>query len=661
MINVLNPQQMAGLAAEHHRARRLPEAEVLYRQLLTLFPGNIDLRHTLALVVHESGRHPEAFALLRQCIQAAPHLAELHNNLGLLLSDAGQLDEAVVALETACRLAPRIPQLHYNLGNTRRRQEQMEAAIAAYRTALGVDRTHALSWLNWGIVLASAKRHEEALAVWREGLRQCPSDLRLLTNRAALLQDLGRLNEALEVFQAARAVAPDDPVLLNNLALLHKERGEIPEAVPLLRESITGAPNPVFHSNLIFTLYLDSSGSLGHHPTEHQRWNTAFASASCEPRQPYFNDRSPDRRLRIGYVSADLRDHVVGRTLLPIFEAHHRTQVECFCYASESADAVTARFRARADGWRQTDGLNDNDFVDLIRHDGIDILVDLGLHTAGNRLPAFARKPAPVQVSWLGYPETSGLWSIDYWLSDRFLSPPGKDSGQTFGIPFCLPDAWCCYPAPPDSPAVSELPALQKGHVTFGSFNNFAKINHRVLALWMRILQAVPHSRLALLGKTGSHRDQVRSVAVQHGVAAERIEFMDYAISSPEATAGNYLRRYEQVDIALDPFPYNGMTTTGDALWMGVPVVALCGVTGMSRASFSLLSNLGLAELAAASEEGYVTLATNLANDHDRLVHLRSTLRDRMQRSPLLDPARFALNLEAAYREMWRHWCLQGK
>lgn len=657
MIRILNPQQMVDLAAEHHRARRLPEAEALYRQLLTLFPGNIDVLHSLALVIYESGRHPEAFSLFHQCIQAAPHVAEFHNNFGLLLSNSGRLDEAAVALETACHLAPAAPQMHYNLGNTRQRQGQTEAAITAYRTALGLDRTHALSWLNWGIALDSEKRHEEALTVCREGLRHCPGDLRLLTNLAALLQDAGHLNEALEVLQAARAVAPGEPIVLNNLAMLHKERGEIPEAVPLLRQSIIDTPNSTFHSNLIFTLYLDSSGTLGHHPTEHLRWNTAFSAGSCETRSPYANDRSPERRLRIGYVSADLRDHVVGRTLLPIFEAHDAAQVECICYAGESVDAVTERFRARAAGWRQMDGLNDNDLVDMIRGDGIDILVDLGLHTAGNRLPAFARKPAPVQISWLGYPETSGLWSIDYWLADRFLVPADNQPKQTFGKPFRLPDAWCCYPAPSDSPAVGDLPFIQTGHITFGSFNNFAKINSRVLALWMRILNTVRQSRLLLLGKTGSHREQVRSIAAQHGIASERIEFVDYSIDSPQVTVGNYLQRYNRVDIALDPFPYNGMTTTGDALWMGVPVIALCGTTGMSRASFSLLSNIGLGDLVAQSEDAYLALAISLAGDRDRLLQLRATLRERMQRSPLLDPPRFARHLEAAYREMWREWC----
>jgi predicted O-linked N-acetylglucosamine transferase (SPINDLY family) len=361
--------------------------------------------------------------------------------------------------------------------------------------------------------------------------------------------------------------------------------------------------------------------------------------------------------LRIGYVSLDLRNHVAGRTLLPVFEAHHPAQVECICYGGLVDDSVAASFQSRAALWHNVREWTDDRLAAQIQDDRIDILVDLALHTAFNRLPAFARKPAPVQVSWLGYPGASGVETIDYFLTDRFLNPPEECSAAADNRPFHLPDAWCCYPAPKNSPEVGALPCHNEGRITFASFNNFAKINERVLALWARILAAVPHSRLLLLARSGPHQDRTRTFLHAQGISPNRVEFIGYETAIPSHNPAKYLQRYAQVDIALDPFPYNGMTTSGDALWMGVPVVALRGKSSLGRASFSLLANVGLQEFAAATEDDYLQIATTLANDPLRLADLRTTLRPRMQSSPLLDYHRFAQNLESAYRQMWRRHC----
>ena len=314
---------------------------------------------------------------------------------------------------------------------------------------------------------------------------------------------------------------------------------------------------------------------------------------------------------------------------------------------------VNARFLELSAGWRETATLSDAELAEQIRRDGIDILVDLALHTAFNRLLVFARKPAPVQIAWLGYPGATGLEAMDYRISDPFLDPPG-DAGS-FETPLRLPDAWSCHRPPCDSPAVSPLPAAANGFITFGSFNNIAKINARVLDLWARILLAIEGSRLLLLVK-GSGAARIRRAFEERGVAVDRVEFLDY-YPAPVAAEGRpppgFLLRYHRTDIALDPFPYNGMTTTCDALWMGVPVVALIGEATLGRASFSLLSNAGLPELAAHSEGEYARIATELARDIPRLTALRATLRDRMMRSPLLDAPRFARNLEAAFRQAW--------
>ena len=657
-MSLFSPQQILDFAAEHYRARRFAEAESLYRGVLAISPDNADILHMLGLVARETGRMATALDHMQRSIAAAPRVPEFHNNLGLLLADCDRLEESAAALETACRLAPNGSAWCFNLGNTRRRQRQWEAAIIAYQHALRIQPGHVKSWLNLGLTLAAARRFEEAVDTYRAALQQQPTDATLLVNFGTLLQNLGRFDEAQDVLQTVLATTPDDPIALNNLGLLHKDRGEAAEAVALLRQSLARKGNAEVHSNLLFALHLDPATQRETLEDEHLHWNALHAAPAREFQHPQANDRSPNRRLRVGYLSADFRDHVVGRTLLPIFAAHDPAEVECVCYSnSAELDETTEHFQACAGFWRDVEGWPDARLADQIRDDRIDILVDLSLHTAGNRLTVFARKPAPIQVSWLGYPEASGVETIDCWLADRFLCPPEAPTPAVGGQPFRLPEAWCCYPAPADSPDVGDLPSASNGHITFGSFNHLGKINPRVLDLWARILDAVPNSRLLLLGKQGSYRERFKTHLQNRGVAPERLEFLDYVRASPQASTGHFLQRYTRVDIALDPFPYNGMTTTGDALWMGVPVVALRGGSGLSRASFSLLSNIGLSELAASSEEDYLQLACSLARDPQRLTQLRATLRSRMQSSPLLDAPRLARHVEAAFRQMWRQWC----
>jgi predicted O-linked N-acetylglucosamine transferase (SPINDLY family) len=287
----------------------------------------------------------------------------------------------------------------------------------------------------------------------------------------------------------------------------------------------------------------------------------------------------------------------------------------------------------------------------MIREDRVDILVDLAMHTAGHRLQVFARHPAPVQVAWLAYAGSTGLPGIGYRLTDAYIDPPGERPAWSAEEPVRLPDCWCCYDPLGNSPELNALPALSAEGVTFGSLNNFAKVHEGLLALWARVLCAVKGSRLLLLCPEGSSRDRVRAFFGARGIATERMDLVSHL------PRGEYLKLYQQIDIGLDPFPCNGMTTTCDALWMGVPVVTLAGERPVSRAGLSILSTIGRGELAASSEEEYARLAEELAGDLPRLAELRATLRPRMQASPLMDASRFARNVEAAYRQMWERWC----
>jgi len=344
-----------------------------------------------------------------------------------------------------------------------------------------------------------------------------------------------------------------------------------------------------------------------------------------------------------------LKRHPVGRFLVPLFSHHDHAQFEIHCYSGvRQPDEITARLKGYCDHWHDTAGVSDERLAEQIRLDHIDILLDLSMHMAHNRLLVFARKPAPVQATWLAYVGSTGLSAIDYRLSDPYLDPPGETehyAEQTIRIP-----SYWCY-EPQQSPPVSSLPAAGAGFITFGCLNNFCKVSLPTLKLWSEVLQKVDRSRLLIHSQPGSHLDATLRTFAERGIDPSRIAFAGFV--PLEA----YLMQHQQMDIALDTTPYAGGTTTCDALWMGVPTVTLSGKTAVGRGGASLLSNLGLTDLIARTPEQYVQIAIDLANDMPRLTQLRLTLRQRMEQSPLMDAPKFARNIEAAYRQMWRTWC----
>jgi protein O-GlcNAc transferase len=372
--------------------------------------------------------------------------------------------------------------------------------------------------------------------------------------------------------------------------------------------------------------------------------------------QPHANERDPERRLRIGYVSPDFREHVVGRFLLPLLTSHDKRAVEVFAYAHvPRPDALTESLRACTDSWRSIVGLSDAQAADLIRQDRIDILVDLTMHMDRNRLLVFARKPAPIQATYLAYCASTGLETMDYRLSDPYLDPPGMDESVYSERTIRLPETYWCYQPASETPEVSPLPALERGYVTFGCLNNFCKVSEPTLAAWAKLLRAVPRSQLLLHAHAGSHRLRVQGFLEHEGLEPARVRFTGIV------PLREYFQLYHRIDIALDTFPYGGGTTTCDALWMGVPVVSLVGPTAVGRGGLSILSNVGLPELVGGKEEDYVRIGREWAGDLPRLSHLRSTLRQRMASSPLMDGPHLARNVEAAYRQMWRTWCATAR
>jgi len=506
---------------------------------------------------------------------------------------------------------------------------------------------------NLGNVLRRQGRLGESITACRRALELKPDFASAHNNLGSALKDLGQLDEAVACYRRAIELRPDFTEAHNNLGNAWKDQGQIDEALSCYRRAVEAKPDFVHtHCNLLYTLHFSPTCDTATLYAELRRFNDRFARPLAAAIQPHVNDRTPDRPLRVGYVSPDFRKHPVGRFLLPLLEAHDRRQYEIWCYASvELRDEITARCQAAASVWRDVTALSDEKLAAAVRDDGIDILVDLTMHMAHSRLCVFARKPAPVQVTYLAYCGTTGLDAMDYRLTDPYLDPPGGDRRFYSEQSVCLPETYWCYHPMTEAPPPGELPARAAGYVMFGSLNNFCKFNPATLTAWCRLLAAVPDARLLLHAAQGSHRERTRELFSEQGVSPERLKFVDFM------PAAQYFRVYQQIDVALDPFPYGGGTTTCDALWMGVPVVSLAGMMAVGRGGLSILSNVGLPELVAHDLDQYVQIAAGLAADLPRLAELRATLRERMQQSPLMDAPRFARNVEAAYRTMWRRWC----
>lgn len=645
---------------ELHQAGRFADAAGIYQRLLELIPDSHDVRHLHGLALFDLGRPDEGIRLMEEALARNPGAGHYYNNLGSRLIDRGDHARAEQLLTEGAARSPSCPATRYNLGNALFRQGKYLPAIACYRAALALRPDFAMCDLQLGLALHNAGLRAEALTHYQAAVAAHPDDPALRINHGALLQSECDLDGAAAAFREAVRLTPQDATPLNNLAVVMKEIGELGEATRLLRRCVELKPTSLeIHSNLILTLHYDPTATADDLKSAHEGWNSRHAT----PARAYANLPEPGRRLRLGFVSPDLRDHVVGRALLPSFRRLDPAHFELFCYGNTVADPISEEFRARCHAWRELGTKTAEQLAETIRGDGVDILIDLALHTSDNRLDVFALKPAPLQVSWLGYPESSGLATMDYRLTDARLEPP---SGNRLAHPheqaWLLPDCWTCYEPPFGFPEVNAPPAASGRPFTYGSFNNNCKINGDVLDAWARILMATPGSRLKLLAKQGTHRRRFVDELVRRGIDAGRVVFADYVPAAADLSQGGLLARYHDIDVALDTFPYGGMTTTLDALWMGVPVVSLVGRRNLGRAGLSLLSNVGLAEFAVADVDAYVETALRLAADRSRLAELRAGLRDRMRASPLLDAAGFTRKIETAFRGMWLEWCgRQGK
>lgn len=703
-----------------HRAGRLDEAEALYRRVLATHgpvadalhllglaalardeadraiglieraigagPAPAAYLHSLAEACRKAGRPADAAAHYRAALERDPSLVDARIGLGDLARAAGDHAGTIAHCQAALDARPGDPRLHLRLAEAHMAARRPELACEHYRQAIALGLDHAGVHNNRGLALAAAGRPQDAVAAFHQAARLDPDDPMPLVNLGDALLGLGdadgaervleaalkldpalaaahlnlgnvrrrrnRLADAVRSYRRAAVLAPGNSRAQGNLGLALAEAGRIGEAIPALRQAVELAPDdPVAASNLCYGLCYDASVPPRAVLAAHRRWNARFGRASAlvpPPDRP----RDPGRRLRVGYVSPDFCRHPVGAFVAGPIHHHDRGAVEVFCYAAVARpDAVTARIRAAADGWRETAGLDDLALARAIRADGIDILVDLSGHMAGSRLAVFAHRPAPVQVAWAGYPFSTGSDAIDWALVDKAVAPPGAEALFSERL-YRLPLAWTCYTPPESLPALPALPP--RDAVVFGSFNNPQKIDDATVALWSRLLASLGGSRLLLKAPAFEDKpvsDDFARRFARHGAPPGSIGFA--GASSWHA----HLAAIACVDIALDPLPYTGATTTIETLLMGVPVVTLAGETCFRRHAVGMLGDAGLGDLVADDAETYLARALALAGDGARRQRLRRDLRAAMLAAPVCDAPGFTRALEDAYRAIWRDAC----
>ncbi|HEY8751277.1 MAG TPA: tetratricopeptide repeat protein [Tepidisphaeraceae bacterium] len=639
-------------AMQHLRAGRPADAEAAFQKVLGTDPRHLQSLLGLAQIFYQTGRPGPAVDALRKAAAIDPRNADLQSNLGTVLSATGQIDEAIAAFAQAISLAPNIGSFYSNLGNALQSRGQYEQAVEAYRRAIALQPMSADAHNNLGTAYIHLDRKDDAIPEFRQALTLRPSFAQAMNNLGTVLCEKGVLDEAIQCCKRALELDPDLLGVYRNLGNSYRDAGQLDEAIAAYRKASARKNEPAAMDDLFIALLLHPHLTREQVWNEHVIWNREYAMLLAPRQLAFANTPDPHRKIRVGYVSPDFSEHPVGRFFLPLIVNHDRSRFEIYCYdETRRPDLLTEEAKKHADVWRRTMALRDDQLARVITDDRIDVLVDLTMHTKRNRLLVFARKPAPVQTTFLAYPGTTGLTAMDYRITDPYLDPPDADQQFYSETSIRLPSSYWCYQPHRLAPPVNPLPAITRGEVTFGCLNLFGKMNAPVFELWTRILNAEPRSRIVIYCFEGSQRDRTIRFFAERGIDRSRIELV--VRTSP----AEYFLRYHQIDIALDTSPFPGGTTTCDSLWMGVPVVTLAGNTPLSRGGVSILSNVGIPELIAKSPDEYVQIASSLATDLPRLSAYRAGLRERMTTSPLMNPQQHARDMEAAYRQMWSRWC----
>jgi predicted O-linked N-acetylglucosamine transferase (SPINDLY family) len=687
--NTDHPQTELDSALQYHNAGQFQQAEKIYQTILGRDSTHADALHLLGVLTHQTGDHHQAVGLIENAIRINPSNPFYYCNLGVVYHALNLLESSILCYQKALALSPDNPDAFNNLANIFKTQGRLNQAaemyqkvlslqpddavaynslghiyrvlgsvkdeISCYRKALQVDPEYAQTYLNLGNVLQYHGELDQAIVCYQNAIQKNSNFGEAYNNFGSALLMQGRLNEAGQCYKKALAINPCYAEAFNNLGSINLNQGKFKEGIICFRKALEIKPNYAkAHSNLLYTMhYKPGIKSPILFEEARQWWQQHGINNDLNDSLSSFQEK--DGRIKIGYISPDFREHSVSYFFLPFLKYHNSASFEIFCYSEvKREDNITNRIKELSDNWRSISWLSDRAVADQVRRDRIHILVDLAGHTSENRLLVFAHRPAPVQVTWLGYPGTTGMPVIDYRLTDDIADPPGESDKYHSESLIRLPQGFLCYGPPKDAPEVSGLPARRNGCITFGSFNNLPKINPEVIGLWSRLLHQVVDSRLVLKSKqfADEHvRQRFLALFFDCGVAAERVTLLPRVAS----TAG-HLSLYHQVDIGLDPFPYNGTTTTCEALWMGVPVITLRGDRHAGRVGASILTRLGLGDMVAEDEDKYVGIGIKLAQDINALATLRSGMRSRMQSSGLCDGKSFARTMEDTYQKVWQTW-----
>ena len=632
---------------------KLDEAVASYREAIAIKPDYAEAHNNLGNVFKDQGKLVEAVASYQGAITIRPGYIEAYNNLGATLLDLGEEGEAAAVYHKAIAIKPDYVNAHYNLASIFKGQGKLDEAVASYQKAVTLNPDFAEAYINLGNAFRGQGKLDEAAASYRKAIDIKPDYGNAHSNLGVTLRDLGEFDAAVASYHRALAIDPDHAKAHANLGIALLDLGKLDEAMASYQKAIAIKPDFIdARSKLIF-----AQNYLAHQTpmellAEARRYG-AIVAAGAAPVSRHLNPPDPDRRLRVGFVSGDFCYHAVSFFLDRVFAEIDPKKLELFAYSTFThEDHMTARLKKNVPQWRNVVWMKDDALAAKIIDDGIDILIDLSGHTDHHRLAVFARKPAPVQVAWLGYFATTGIDAIDYILCDKWVLPPDAD-GHFVEKPWRLPDSYLCFTPPDVQNEVAALPALARSHITFGCFNSLSKMTGPVVACWVEILRGVPDSRLFLkatqLGKDSVQKD-VLSRFSACGIAPERL-----TLEGPSDRA-TYLAAYDRVDITLDPFPYGGVTTSVEGLWMGAPILTLQGDRFISRAGESILNNLGLGDWVADTPRNYVAKAIAFASDVPALATLRGGLRTRLHDSPVCNAPLFARNLEEAFQGMWRIW-----
>lgn len=635
-----------------NRLRRFGEAHEINLRGLALSPKQIHLLNNTASNLIDGGRNEEALEVVGRLLQINPrdHFALLSKGNALVAT--GRLDEGIAAYEHAAAVAPDWPDVWNNLGANYNRRGFSDKAVDAFRRALTLKPDQAESWCNLGLIYRDRRQDQQALDCFNQAIDLKPEMVTSYINLGSLLHGTGRQLMGLEYLEHARKLDQTDPMTYMALGSCFQDLGRFDDAVVCYCTALELQPDFAdAFSNLLF--------ALNYHPTlsaedifkVYQQFEEINTLVPLEGWQAPSNSRDPGRRLKIGYVSPDFRVHPMQNFLEPVLALHDREKFEIFAYADLSApDWMSERYRGYVDHWTTINTLHNYELADRVRQDGIDILVDLAGHTAKNRLKAFSLKPAPVQVSWMGYGSTTGMRSIDYFLGDGVMMPQGCEPTMA-EAPWRLPVAGFVYRPPANFPMPTPLPALRNAYVTFGSLSRAVRLNDELIVVWAELLKRVPTSRMVINSRDFTHpemQDWMCGRFSALGVDPARLD-VDYSTPAWIPMA--------DVDIMLDCFPHNSGTTLIEGLYSGLPFVTLAHRPTVGRLGSSLLTSIGHPEWIGADVEGYLQIAAGLAADIPKLAHIRETLRGEVAQSAAMDEEGFTRRVEQGYREMWEIYC----